>query len=510
MTLSSKLFAQAGEDLQTALESVSDLQDRVIIYDNDKLSYDQAIYKLDEDLLDQCNVVNVAFNDVETAYNNRIAGICRTDMFWRITNISQGTGDDDDTYSVTCTKMTAGGYAKLSNFWYPPDDGDGGGTEYFGNTLIVLRPDGTKQIFPINNQNERSLGVGYTFGFEPRNYYGVKYYNEPYSDDIGDTFVGGFIGTITQGESTLTAMQPVGLGLSESLKIGQIIQPKDIDVFSGTAKITGITTGQTDLRVIVPSYVGIGTTLSWVNIITVDTVALRSVQAPLEDGSYGSFDVLDDPDNFADSGRQKYSLTKDLDPFLPQTVGIMQTSTIGTGVSVALDNSGYPTAAMSWDPNLEGYIVEYDAYGRALAGPVEPPKVGSGVCYWKAGFTDFPKTSGGAKAAEGTSRTVDASGIGNLYEPITQGASCTALDTAVTDAIGISSTKETTLRGVNDTSNPTLVEGVNAMRGERNEHYSLPIWGFRVGIGAENETVDRLQSLQQHLDKLTIRNVIDS
>ena len=97
-----------------------------------------------------------------------------------------------------------------------------------------------------------------------------------------------------------------------------------------------------------------------------------------------------------------------------------------------------------------------------------------------------------------------------MYGTITQGASCTALDTAVTDAIGIASAKETTLRGVNDTSNPTLVEGVNAMRGERNEHYSLPIWGFRVGIGAQNEIVDRLNTLQQHLDKLTIRNVIDS
>ena len=510
MSLASKLFTQAGEDLQTALESIENLQDRVIIVDNEKLTYDQAINKLDVNLLDQCNVVNVAFNNVETAYNDRIAGICRTDMFWRITDISQGTGDDDDTYSLICTKMTAGGYAKLSNFWYPPEDDDGGGTQYFGNTLIVLRPNGTRQIFPINSQNERSIGFGYTFGFEPRNYYGVKYYNEPYSDDIGDTLVGGFIGTITQGQSTLTAMQPVGLGLSESLKIGQIIQPKDLDVFTGTAKISGITTGLTDLRVIAPSYVGIGTTLSWVNIITVDTIALRSVQAPLDDGSYGAFDVLDDPDSFASSGRQKYSLTKDLDPFLPQTVGIMQTSTLGVGVSVALDNSGYPTAAMSWDPNLEGYIVEYSSRGVALAGPVEPPKVGSGVCYWKAGFTDFPKTSGGVRAAEGATRTVDASNIGTLYEAITQGASCTALDTAVTDAIGISSTKESTLRGSNDTSNPTLVEGVNALRVERNEHYSLPIWGFRVGIGAENETVDRLIILQQHLDDLTIRNVVDS
>ena len=46
-SLSSRLFSQAGEDLQTALESIENLQDRVIIVDNDKLSYDQSIYKLD-------------------------------------------------------------------------------------------------------------------------------------------------------------------------------------------------------------------------------------------------------------------------------------------------------------------------------------------------------------------------------------------------------------------------------------------------------------------------------
>ena len=85
-----------------------------------------------------------------------------------------------------------------------------------------------------------------------------------------------------------------------------------------------------------------------------------------------------------------------------------------------------------------------------------------------------------------------------------------ALNTAVTDAIGIASAKETTLRGANDTTNPTKVEGLNALRAERNNDYSLPIWGMRCGIGAENEIVDRLQTLQQHLDNLTIRNIIDA
>ena len=76
--------------------------------------------------------------------------------------------------------------------------------------------------------------------------------------------------------------------------------------------------------------------------------------------------------------------------------------------------------------------------------------------------------------------------------------------------MGVSSTKETTLIGSNLTNNPSLAEGVNALREERNEDYSLPIFGMRVGIGAQNEIVDRLNTLQRHLDDLTIRNVVDS
>ena len=487
MVLASKLFSQASEDLQQALESIDDLQSRVVIIDNDKLPYDQAIHKLDKNLLDQCNEVNVSFNNVETAYNDRIVGVCKTDMFWRVTAINETPTPSQ--YSLVCTKLTGGGYPALTK----------GGVVGLGSTVSFLHPNGSVTNFPCNDRIQEILGIGfgYTFGFDPRNYYGLKYYNEPYSDDIGDTLVGGFIGTITQGQSTLTVMNPVGAGLSELLSIGQIIQAIDLNVFSGTTKITGITTGLVDLRDIEP-LVGIAETLSKVNIITVDTTALRSVRAPLNDGNYGNFEVLDDPANFADSGREKYSLPKDADPFIPQTVGIMQTANIGAGVSIALDNSGHPTAAVPWNPTLNGYSIEPS--GVPI---IRPPKVGSGKCFWRVGFSAYPVLSGGARAAED-----DTNVLGGAYSNL---SSCSAaLETAVTDAVGVSSTKETTLIGSNLTNNPSLAEGVNALREERNEDYSLPIYGMRVGIGAQNEIVDRLHTLQQHLDDLTIRNVIDS
>ena len=186
MSLATKLFNQSGEDLQVALESIADLQDRVVIVDNDKLPYDQAIEKLDKDLFDQCLEVNKAFGVVETAYQDRINATpsCRSDLFWRITNINDLVTPTE--YSVVCTKLSGGGYSQKSDFKFPSSEDE---PNYFGNTLIVLRPNSSVQVFPINSQNARGLGVGYTFGFEPRNYYGVKYYHEPYSDDIGSTLV---------------------------------------------------------------------------------------------------------------------------------------------------------------------------------------------------------------------------------------------------------------------------------------------------------------------------------
>ena len=493
MALASKLFSQAGEDLQQALQSIDDLQSRVVIIDNDKLPYDQAIAKLDKDLLDQCNEVNVSFNNVETAYNNRLASGCKTDLFWRVTAINSSVTPTE--YSLVCAKLSGGGYPALTK----------GGVVGLGSTVAFLESNGGITTYPCNFRQEQIDGrheASY-FGFDPRNYYGLKYYNEPYSDDIGDTLVGGFIGTITQGQSTLTVMNPVGAGLSELLSIGQIIQATNLNVFSGTTKITGITTGLVDLRDI-ESLVGIAETLSKVNILTVDSSALRSVKAPLDDGDYGNFDVLDDPANFANSGREKYSLPKEADPFLPQTVGIMQTANIGAGVSIALDNSGHPTAAVPWNPTLNGYSIEPS--GVPI---IRPPKVGSGRCFWKEGFSKFPRVSPGSSTAatEDATATVEIDDIANMYGDL---SSCSAaLETAITNAIGVSSTKETALLGDGSARN-LKVEGLNALREERNDDYSLPIYGMRVGIGAQNEIVDRLQTLQQHLDDLTIRNVIDS
>ena len=499
MGLSTDISINSNKSIQVALEQIEFFQDQVVILDNEKVPYDESIRRLDANLLEQTNVVNRLFNDVESAYQDRIAGICKTDLFWRVTDIDSTQTPPE--YSLVCTKLTPGGYEILTK----------GGVVGLGSTVSFLHANGSVTDFPCNDtiQEELGIGFGYTFGFDPRNYYGLKYFDEPYSEDIGNTFVTSFIGAITQGTDQLTVMNPVGMGVSEVLEIGQIIVPELDSVFSGTTKITGITTGLTDLRYVTPlnnpDGVGIGTTLSPVNILTVDNTALQSIKAPQTNGTYVTFEVLDDPDTVVNTGRYLYQVNKEKDPFVPQTVGLMQTANLGIGVSIALDNSGYPTAAIGWDPNLNGWDVSMDPNREEI---IYPPRVGSGICYWKPGFDSYPKASVGSanKAVEGATLTVEEDDLTSVYGSLS--ACSSALNTAVTDAVGIASTKETDLIGGGSVRN-LKAAGLNALRGERNEKYSLRIWGMRVAIGQQNEDMDRLSTLRNYLGDATIRDVMD-
>ena len=157
MTLSSKLFTQAGEDLQGALEAIDGLQSRVVIVDNEKLPYDQAIAKLDQDLIDQCDEVNEAFNNVETAYQDRIVGVCRTDMFWRIVGIDSTATPTE--YDLVVTKISLNGYDDISS------SGTG-----IGTMLAYVAVNGGITSLPLNSK----------IGITSDNLHGIKYYNEPY------------------------------------------------------------------------------------------------------------------------------------------------------------------------------------------------------------------------------------------------------------------------------------------------------------------------------------------
>ena len=499
MSIGTEIVGRTRKTIQDKLQQIEFFQEQIVLVDDQKSLYDQAIFRLDNDLLGEIQIVNRALDDVKDAYQDRISVGCRTDLFWRVTGFTAGTGDDDDSYSFTCTKLAAGGYEQVG----------------VGTSVLILNP-ATDDLtnFPLNEYNSEQEGTPQRsfFGFDPRNFYGLKYYDEPYSLDIGDTFITAFIGTMALGGNTVTVMQPVGAGTSDVLEVGDIISANKDGVFTSTTKITGITTGLVDLRQS-PNNVGIGSTLQFVNILTVDNVSGAAVKSPEPDGTFVTFRVIGDPDDVVDTGRKKYAFPYkadgtsnwDKDPYLMQDVGIMKTTTCGVGVSVALDNSGAPDAVQDWDPNLYGWVVDYDSRGNATAGPVQPPNVGSGRCFWPVGFSTRPMKAGGVKADEGDVRSgVEESDFAGLYQDL---PTCATQDATVNTLIGISSTKEQEISG-QGTNRVNKVRAVNGLRIERNE-LNIRIWSMRQGISKLNDEYDDLVDLEAYIGITTVKNLLD-
>jgi len=539
--LSSDLVQKTNDVLERKLEQITVLQDQIVILDNEKTDYDYAINNLDTVLVTEAKKVNDTFQEVEQAYQGRLDSGCRSDLFWQVIRFEDdGAGTDE--YTVQCERLSGAGYS-----------GYAGSASVFSTckTMTIIGPGGGGQLesFPINTAAEIGFGIttqgvstilgstgltttinGSKFGFDIRHKYALQVYNEPYARDIGDTFKSSFIGTIAQSGSIITVMEPLGAGLSESFGLGNIVVPDDPAIFSATAKIIGIATASVDLSV-VPNLTGINTNSQLVNILTVDQTSNKDIK--LNDDTFTSFKVIGDPDEFANEGRTKFILPNrpltdrfgdvmspaqnpggltqsgfDTDPFVPQEVGILSTSTVGTGVSIKLDVTGDPEVPQSWDPNEVGFIVEFDDSGNPLAGPVEEPKVGGGKMYYPVGFASQPMRAGNISAAvEGDQRTVTEDEFNLLYEPLP--ACSTGVANTLTEKLGISSTSETAFLAESGDNN-ILIDATNALRAQRNDEYSIRIWGMRQALTKLNEEVDVQIRLKDVLGVSTALNIIDN
>ena len=77
------------QDLDDQYKQVEFFQDQIVIVDDDKSTWDNAIFKLEGELLGEIEIVNRAIDDVKDAYNVRFTGVnsCRSDLFWMMTGI---------------------------------------------------------------------------------------------------------------------------------------------------------------------------------------------------------------------------------------------------------------------------------------------------------------------------------------------------------------------------------------------------------------------------------------
>ena len=196
-----------------------------------------------------------------------------------------------------------------------------------------------------------------------------------------------------------------------------------------------------------------------------------------------------------------------VNPFVPQTVGIMQTADIGIGVSIALDNSGRPKGAQGWNPDLNGQEIPMDPTDYTHLTLVEPPNVGADRSYWKVGFQTAPVTGGTTLAYEGQpTGSEDADQLATLLTTLS--ACSSDSNTKISNAIGIVSTVETSFTD-HTGNNKLMVDATNGLRSERNE-ICKRIWGLRQSIGQANDRITSLEGVKSFIDKPKVLKVIDN
>ena len=456
---------EINDKLKDETDGIEWLADQIVLLDAEKEQWDAAVTKLDQSLVTEIDSVNETLGEVRAAYQDRISVGCRTDLFWRVTDIDYTATPTE--YDVVCTKISLNGYDSL-------------GSTGLSTVMAWLVPSGVNSSGIQSFHDLQNTKIGVTTD----NLYGLKYYDEPYTADVGDTTVGQFIGTVGTGSTVLTVMEPYSDNLWEELEIGQLITCEKDGVISGTnATITGFSSAVTNLSGIITtqftSQSGIGITV--VPTILINNATVGFATGPESDGEWVTFNILSDPTGITTAS--DYAIEFDRNPFSPQTIGIMNGDKIGIGTWIEYTNAGLTSAPQSWRPEYE--ISGYTSDG--IPDVVSPP-VASGIIYYTDGWTVTP-----LNAVEGTTRTLTS--LNSIFSTL---SSCSTEDSAVTAAESARNTKETAFNSTLGTFNDK-VTAANAVRAERDQ-LNARIWQARSAIGAAIQDKERLEALQRHVD----------
>lgn len=472
MAVSKKIKDDISKKRVQKEKNIENYKQELLVVDAEKEPYDVATRQLDLDILSSIEVVNQSIYATQDAYQARVNSGCYTDLFWRAENYTLG----DPTVNIIVDQSITTGYGQ-SVFYIEPVTGS-----------IITFAENAK------------------VGLTTQNLYGLKYFDQPYLKDIGDTTLGTFVGLIGLGSTVLTIISQSPDDLIVGFDTGNVITCSKDGVFPsttntivgfGTTLVSGISTALNEV-------IGVTTDPFYTVSLILKDATIGFSSLPEADGSYVDYTVVISPEDFeAEKPRFQYELRvgKNADkkkkftknPFSPETIGILDETTAGTGYKVKLDNSGYPSATQEWKPELKG--IERDGE------KVKQPNVGAGKVYFKTGFAYRPVV-GGSPAAKGT--TVSSVPVGSLASYYESTPSCsTAINNAVNSAVADQSTKEAEISSSSITS---VEDAANGMRDERNE-YALRIWGMRQSIGNQNNELDKLEALDSYLDQTS--SIID-
>jgi len=388
-------------------EELSFFASKIISQDSAADATKEIISALDTAVLQEIDAVNDKLEELQDAYQARVDEGCKSDLFWRVIsveNIISGTSVSSVKYTLKCTRLSQT-YEKIyfgrtepySNFEksffktlkIPLPPLDDGLTVYYISDNLTPTVIGVSTATPLGTTGISTFrGDTTSYGTLSDNLYGIKYYDEPYAQDIGDTFVCSFPGKISTGSTVLTALSDSTYGGLENLEVGQILTSSKSSVFAaGFNVIVGIATtpGNTDPNN--PSSpatasAGINTSynLSGITIInggtgftTAPTVTISSPNAITaigtaivsSSGSITSVNITNPGTGYTAAPPVYFST-----PGSYSAVGFGSTGALGIVTSVVVTNSGYgytlaPTITFA-NPPVIGVGIGSTALGVAF------------------------------------------------------------------------------------------------------------------------------------------------
>ena len=393
--ISTYFIADLEEQLAYKKAERDTIQDQLVLLDVKIDRYDSIIKNIDKEFFPLIDEINVTISAVKTAYDNRIAIGCKSDLYWKLISTN--------TYSV----FNSGSYSQVT----------------YSKYKASKNPD-----------------VMIEYG-----YYGVKYYRKPLNQDYGANIVKEILGNIESEGSELAVVSNTG---TFDLQVGDTVID-NIDnpyIFSssnipeiigfGTAPVLGITTyfegsisfGSTVLvntgigstvginigdaivlqNVLPPNtrVVGFGTELFTIQILdstgsnfidttaVADTLILNSAAVGLGTtsifsvGQYSDFPslILNSPSFYSVTdtnftiirSTQSQELVFDYtnNPIDPVTIGILERGKVGIGHKIDLIKNGNPKGPFQWREVLGEYAPE--------------PKCGNGNARYYPGNESWP------------------------------------------------------------------------------------------------------------------------
>ena len=479
-TRSEEILALVETKIDRAQQSKENAQEEISLLNASKEPHKAAINALDTLLFDETDGINDAIDDVGAKYYDKVTAGCRSDLIWRVVS-HDPDASPAATYTLECIRVQSGAYSRES-------------TTGIGTVFAYVEPDGTSGISSIGHNNDALPfddlpPLICSVGFATDYYHGLKIFDEPYVHAVSDTYVTSGVGTCGIGQTIVYLMSPLPTGMDRDYPVGfssgMLIQASELGIFAGSsnaATITGIGTTTLNMERIP----GISTISSLVNYFFVDTTTIGIASAPMPDGGYNTFTISKDPSGI---GITDWSVDFETDgTYTPQTLRMMTSDLIGTGTSIAYDNSGEPNVARTWDPFMLGFPDPED-----IDVNVTRPEVGAGRSHYRVGFGSFPK-SGGSAATLGTRITVTVGSVsdGSLYDDVT--TSCSTQQSNLVSAIAARDALETALSNSMSTFNGRLSLS-NEIRGDKNS-IDLEIWANRGQIGQSNSDMDNARAFE--------------